>query len=65
MRALGKLPEEIILYGIEGSCFNEGKQLSEKIEAAANLVIEQNIREVVFDSGPKADSVQDVITSYS
>ncbi len=55
-RALDTLPEELIVYGIEGSCFEEGAKLSEKIVAAANLVVEQILRDVAFGSKLKADS---------
>ncbi|MCK5634902.1 MAG: hydrogenase maturation protease, partial [Anaerolineales bacterium] len=55
-RALDTLPEELIVYGIEGSCFEEGAKLSEKIVAAANLVVEQILREVAIGSKLKADS---------
>jgi hydrogenase maturation protease len=47
-RALEKLPEELIVYGVEGICFDEGAELSEEIEAAANLVVEQ-IRDEIGD----------------
>jgi hydrogenase maturation protease len=55
-RALDTLPEEFIVYGIEGSCFEEGAEMSEKVEAAANLVVEQILREVVSGSRLMADS---------
>ena len=45
-RALEKLPEELIVYGVEGVCFDEGAELSEEIEAAANLVVEQILDEI-------------------
>jgi len=45
-RALAKLPEELIVYGVEGVCFDEGAELSEEIEAAANLVVEQILDEI-------------------
>ncbi len=45
-RALDTLPEQLIVYGIEGRCFEEGAELSEKIVAAADLVIEQILDEV-------------------
>lgn len=47
-RALEKLPKELIVYGVEGVCFDEGAELSEEIEAAANLVVEQ-IRDEIMD----------------
>ena len=45
-RALEKLPEELIVYGVEGVCFDKGAELSEAIEAAANLVVEQILIEI-------------------
>jgi hydrogenase maturation protease len=45
-RALDTLPEELIVYGVEGVCFDKGAGLSEEIEAAAKLVVEQILREV-------------------
>jgi hydrogenase maturation protease len=45
-RALDTLPEELIVYGIEGVCFDEGAGLSEEIEAAADLVVEQILNEI-------------------
>ncbi len=45
-RALDTLPKELIVYGVEGGCFEEGAELSEKIETAANLVVEQILDEI-------------------
>ncbi len=45
-RALDTLPEELIVYGVEGVCFDEGAELSEEIEAAANLVVAQILIEI-------------------
>ncbi len=55
-RALDTLPEELIVYGVEGSCFEEGAELSEEIEAAAKLVVEQILRDVAIGFKLKVDS---------
>ncbi len=56
-RALDTLPEEFIVYGVEGSSFEEGAELSEEIEAAADLVVGEVLREVKIGSKFKVDSV--------
>jgi hydrogenase maturation protease len=55
-RALDTLPEELIVYGVEGSCFDEGAELSEEIKAATEDVITQILRDVAIDSRIETDS---------
>ena len=54
-RALEKLPEELIVYGVEGVCFDEGAELSEEIEAAANVVVKQILDEI----GDSTETIMD------
>jgi hydrogenase maturation protease len=39
-RALGQLPQRLIVYGIEGYCFGTGTGLSAEVERAAEQVLE-------------------------
>jgi hydrogenase maturation protease len=45
-RAVGRLPEKVIVYGIEGANFETGETLSPKVEAAAARVAEAVRKEV-------------------
>ena len=47
-RALGRLPETAIVYGIEGGSFDTGETLSPEVEAAATRVAEA-VREEVAE----------------
>ena len=38
-RAMNRLPPKVIVYGIEGKCFDDGAALSEDVEIAAEEVI--------------------------
>jgi hydrogenase maturation protease len=44
-RALGKLPHQLIVYGIEGRDFNAGTQLSPAIESSVEAVIRRVLEE--------------------
>ena len=46
-RALGRLPERTIVYGIEGGCFDTGTALSEPVAAAVDTVADAIRRELV------------------
>lgn len=45
-RVLGCLPPRVIVYGIEGQCFDLGAALSAEVEAAALQTAEQIIQEI-------------------
>lgn len=45
-RALATLPENLILYGVEGSRFEHGDQLSPAVALAAGQVVERVVREL-------------------
>lgn len=40
-RALGRLPERVLVYGIEGADFSAGAGLSPEVEAAVERVVEE------------------------
>ncbi len=44
-RALGRLPETVIVYGIEGEDFSLGNGLTEKVEKAAEEVFRQILKQ--------------------
>jgi hydrogenase maturation protease len=46
-RALGSLPPEVIVYGIEGACFDLGVPLSAQVEAAALKTAEHILSELL------------------
>jgi hydrogenase maturation protease len=43
---LDKLPRSLLIYGIEGSSFSFGSELSSEVEAATRSVIEQILNEI-------------------
>lgn len=45
-RALGELPPKLIIYGIEGGCFDAGAPLSSEVEEAAREVVERILRDL-------------------
>jgi hydrogenase maturation protease len=45
-RALGRLPERLVIYGIEGEEFGEGAALTPSVVAAIDEVVERVEREV-------------------
>lgn len=45
-RALGQAPREIIVYAVEGSCFEDGAALSREVAEAAAAVADRIIAEV-------------------
>ena len=45
-RVLGKLPKNVIVYGIEGKVFETGKGLSTEVEKAAGIVICELLRDI-------------------
>ena len=45
-RALGRLPQRLIVYGVEGKSFEAGVGLSPEVEAAAQEVVERVLGEV-------------------
>jgi hydrogenase maturation protease len=47
-RALGRLPEKTVVYGIEGKSFDTGETISPEVEAAAENVAEA-VREEVAE----------------
>lgn len=48
-RALGRLPERTVVYGIEGASFRTGETLSPEVEATAARVAEAVREEVVAE----------------
>ena len=40
-RSLGRLPDRVVVYGIEGSSFGFGKGLSPEVERAADRLVEE------------------------
>ncbi len=49
-RALSKLPQQLIVYGIEGKSFEAGVGLSLEVEKAAQEVLENVLRDVRLNS---------------
>lgn len=47
-RALGEMPQRLVVYGIEGGDFTAGAGLSAEVERAARLVVERVAREELF-----------------
>ncbi|HLA45927.1 MAG TPA: hydrogenase maturation protease [Aggregatilineales bacterium] len=45
-KVLGRLPPEIVIYGIQGADFSSGKGLSPEVEAAIQKVIERIVAEI-------------------
>jgi len=45
-RALGELPPEVIIYGIEGENYTAGEGLSPEVERAASLVVERALQDL-------------------
>jgi hydrogenase maturation protease len=45
-RALGRLPKQIILYGIETESVDSGASLSGSVRKGLDIVVEQVIQEV-------------------
>jgi hydrogenase maturation protease len=45
-RALGRLPETLIVYGIEGKEFQAGTGLSHEVESALPVVVERVLEEI-------------------
>jgi hydrogenase maturation protease len=46
-RALGRLPERLVVFGIEGASFDTGEALSPEVEAAGERVAEAIRKEVL------------------
>jgi hydrogenase maturation protease len=51
-RALGRLPAQLVVYGIEGADFAAGRGLSRAVAAAADRVVEA-VREEVLARAPR------------
>lgn len=51
-RVLGCLPPQLIVYAIEGGCFDFGAGLSAEVEAAARQVAERIVMEIERASSP-------------
>ena len=45
-RALGRLPPRLVIYGIEGSLFNDGQGLSPEVERAVGKVVGRLVSEI-------------------
>jgi hydrogenase maturation protease len=63
-RVLGLLPPKMVVYGIEGKCFEHGAGLSAEVETAVSAVVEQIVHAIQSDTpspgqlGVAADSTQ-------
>jgi hydrogenase maturation protease len=44
--ALGEHPERMIVYGIEGECFDHGQQLSDIVKEAAQRAIQRALEDI-------------------
>jgi hydrogenase maturation protease len=51
-RTLGRLPDRLVVYGVEGSDFEPGTGLTAPVEGAVNRVVESIVREL---AGPPPD----------
>jgi hydrogenase maturation protease len=45
-RALGRLPEKVVVIGIEGKCFDPGARLSPEVERGLDQVVDRVLREL-------------------
>lgn len=45
-RVLDRLPDQLIVYGIEGTDFDHGEGLSEAVQAAVNVVVKRVLRDI-------------------
>ena len=45
-RQLGRLPAQLVVYGIEGKSFELGRGISAEVEAAAEILIEQLVQDL-------------------
>jgi len=45
-RTLNELPQRLIVYGIEGTCFNQDSSMSEPVMRAASKVVESIARDI-------------------
>ncbi len=50
-RALGRLPERVVVYGIEGSVFAAGEGLTEPVDAAVDAAVRAVLTDVGVDGG--------------
>jgi hydrogenase maturation protease len=50
-RALGRLPERLVIYGIEGEAFGEGETITPPVVAAIDVVVERVERDVSAAGG--------------
>ena len=46
-RTLNQIPQKLIIYGIEGTCFNVDSSVSEPVMQAALKVVESIVRDVI------------------
>lgn len=45
-RALGQLPPRLLVYGVEGRCFEPGRPLSPEVAAAVNGVVDNVLQDI-------------------
>ena len=50
-RALGRLPGRVVVYGVEGLCFDAGSGLSQEVEAVIGSLAETVLREALELAG--------------
>jgi hydrogenase maturation protease len=51
-RALHELPDQVVLFGIEGGCFDEKQGLSEEVQRSVIALCQQIVSELSSPSGP-------------
>lgn len=45
-RALGRTPPQLVIYAIEGQCFDAGKAMSPEVSTAASIVTQRLLAEI-------------------
>ncbi len=56
-RALGRLPERLVVYAVEGTDFSEGPGLSDLVAAAVPDVVDRVAEEVLADARARSSGV--------
>jgi len=58
-RALDRLPERVVVYGVEGLCFDAGSELSEEVERVIDTLAEAVLREAADLLAPQRGGCPD------
>ncbi len=53
-RAIGRLPDRVVVYGVEGECFGAGSGLSEPVQTAVKVLAHAVLREARRLSGEES-----------